>query len=142
MYWTNFILFLCNLLIYKKGSICFNIQFFMDKMKKVKKKRKLALPNVDLNPRFLNKTFPPKIWILREIRSIELMVLKKSRLYVTGCPNRPNSKIHVLKCELYTNCKNSWGTHGAMKCLSQGSLMGNLVAGWPTFPQNKVSTSD
>ena len=57
----------------------------MDKMKKVKKKRKMAknltLPHGDLNPRYLNKTFPPKIWILREIRSIELKVLKKSRLY-------------------------------------------------------------
>ena len=84
MYWTNFILFLCNLLIYKKGSICFNIQFFMDKMKKVKKKIKIAknltFPNGDLNPGFLNKTFPPKIWILREIGLIELTVLKKSRL--------------------------------------------------------------
>ena len=28
------------LIIYKKGSICFNIQFFMDKMKKVKKNGK------------------------------------------------------------------------------------------------------
>ena len=53
----------------------------MDKMKKVKKKRKMAknltLPHWDSNPRFLNKTFPPKIWILREIRSIELTVLEK-----------------------------------------------------------------
>ena len=40
VYSTNFILFLCNLLIFKKGSLCFNIQFFMDKMKKVKKKEK------------------------------------------------------------------------------------------------------
>ena len=57
----------------------------MDKMKKVKKKRKMAknltLHHWDSNPRFLNKSFPPKIWILREIRSIELTVLKKSRLY-------------------------------------------------------------
>ena len=87
MYWTNFISFLCSLLIYKKGSIYFNIQFFMDKMKMVKKKRKmvknLTLPHWDSNPRFLNKTFPPKIWILRDIRSIELMVLKKSQLYLT-----------------------------------------------------------
>ena len=56
----------------------------MDKIKKVKKKRKmvknLTLPHWDLNPEFLNKTFPPKIWILREITSIELIVLKKSRL--------------------------------------------------------------
>ena len=58
----------------------------MDKMKKVKKKRKMAknltLPHWDLNPEFLNKTFPPKIWILREITSIELTVLKKSWLYL------------------------------------------------------------
>ena len=37
----------------------------MDKMKKAKKKRKMAknltLPHWDLNPGFLNKTFPPKI---------------------------------------------------------------------------------
>ena len=39
MYFTNFILFLCNLLIYKKGSLCFDIQLFMDKMKKVKEKK-------------------------------------------------------------------------------------------------------
>ena len=49
----------------KKGSLCFNIQFFMDKIKKVKEKRKMAknltLPHGDLNPGFLNKTFPPKI---------------------------------------------------------------------------------
>ena len=73
------------MLIYKKGSLCFNIQFFMDKIKKVKKKRKMAkyltLPHGNLNPGFLNKTFPLKISILREIRSIELTVLKKSRLY-------------------------------------------------------------
>ena len=59
-------------------------RFIMDKIKKVKKKRKMAknltLPHGDLNPGFLNKTFPPKIWILREIRSIELTVLKKSWL--------------------------------------------------------------
>jgi hypothetical protein len=73
------------LLICKQGSLCFNIQFFMDKMKNAKKKRKMAkkftLPHWDLNPGFLNITFPPKIWILREIRSIELTVLKKSGLY-------------------------------------------------------------
>ena len=58
----------------------------MDKMKKVKKKRKMAknltLPHWDLNPRFLNKTFPSKIRILREIRSIELTEVKISRLYL------------------------------------------------------------
>ena len=37
------------MLVYKKGSLCFNIQFFMDKMKKVKKKRKMA-KNLTLLP--------------------------------------------------------------------------------------------
>ena len=45
--------------------------------------KKFTLLHGDLNPGFLNKTFPPKIWILREIRSIELTVLKKSRPYLT-----------------------------------------------------------
>ena len=36
--------------------------------------KNLTFPDGDLNPGFLNK-FPPKIWILREIRSIELKVL-------------------------------------------------------------------
>ena len=43
----------------------------MDKMKKVKKikmAKNLTLPHWDSNPRFLNKTFQPKIWILREIQ--------------------------------------------------------------------------
>ena len=46
------------------------------KMKWKQDKRNLTFPDGDLNPKFLNK-FPPKIWILREIRSIELKVLKK-----------------------------------------------------------------
>jgi len=54
----------------------------MDKIKKVKKKRKMAknltLPHGDPNPGFLNKTFPPKTRTLRETRSTELTVLKKS----------------------------------------------------------------
>ena len=41
---------------------------------------KFDLPNGHLNPGFLNK-FPPMIWILREIRSIKLMILKKYRPY-------------------------------------------------------------
>jgi len=72
--------------------------FFMDKMKKVKKKRKMAknltLPHWDLNPGFLNKTFSPKIWILREIGSMELTVLKKSRLYGHG-----RSLYHMTRLE-------------------------------------------
>ena len=41
----------------------------------------LTLPHWDSNPRFLNKTFPPNIWSLREIRSIQLKEVKISRLY-------------------------------------------------------------
>ena len=61
-------------------SVCVNIQFFMEN-KKMKRKRdkKMTFPNGDLNPGYLNK-FPPTIGILREIRSIELTVFKKSRL--------------------------------------------------------------
>jgi hypothetical protein len=44
--------------------------------------KNLTFPDGDLNPRFLSK-FSPTIWILREIRSIELTVLKKSRLYLS-----------------------------------------------------------
>ena len=46
--------------------------------------KKITLPDGDLNPRILNK-FLPKIWILMEIRSIELTVLKISRIY-RPCP--------------------------------------------------------
>ena len=64
----------------KKSISCVNIQFFMDniKMKRKQDKKNLTFPNGYLNPGFLNK-FPPTIWILREIRSIELTVLKQSR---------------------------------------------------------------
>ena len=48
--------------------------------------KNLTFPDGDLNPGFLNKTFPPKISILREIRSIELKVLKKSWLYCEFVP--------------------------------------------------------
>ena len=68
---------------------------FYGQNEKGKEKRRMAkkftLLRGDLNPGFLNKTFPPKIWILREIRSIELTVLKKSRLYV--CISRENAGI-------------------------------------------------
>ena len=57
----------------------------MGKIRKIKKKRKMAnnltLPHWDSNPRFLNKTFPPNIWSLREIRSIQLKEVKIARLY-------------------------------------------------------------
>ena len=75
----------------------------MDKMKKVKKKRKMAknltLPHWDSNPTFLNKTFPPKIWILRVIRPIELTVLKKSWLYgkdVAHCITLPTVYLTIF----------------------------------------------
>ena len=42
--------------------------------------KNLTFPNGDWNPGFLNK-FLPTICILREIRSLELTVLKKYRLY-------------------------------------------------------------
>ena len=58
--------------------------FIWTKWKSYEKKGKMAktltLLHWDLNPGFWNKTFPPKIWILWEIRSIELTVLKKTRL--------------------------------------------------------------
>jgi hypothetical protein len=49
-------------------------------------RKKFDLPQWDLNPGFLNK-FLPTIWILREIRSIELKVLKKSWLYYSELLN-------------------------------------------------------
>ena len=49
-------------LIYKEGSLCFNIQFFVEKMKNVKKKRKmsknLTLPSWDSNTQILEQNFP------------------------------------------------------------------------------------
>ena len=58
------------------------MQFFMNNMKmKRKNDKKITFLDGDLNPGFLNK-FPPKIWILREIRSIELAVLRISQLYL------------------------------------------------------------
>ena len=49
----------------QKGSLCFNIQFFYGQNKKGKEKKKngkkIDPPPWDLNPGFLNKTFPPKI---------------------------------------------------------------------------------
>ena len=60
----------------------------MENMKLKRKRDNIFWPSPtgnrtsDLNLGFLNK-FPPTTWILREIRSIELTVLKKSRLYST-----------------------------------------------------------
>ena len=54
---------------------------FYGQNKKGKEKKKNGKKNWDLNPGFLSKTFPPKIYILSDIRSIEMTVLKKSRLY-------------------------------------------------------------
>ena len=55
---------------------------------KKKEQNFLTFRSGDLNPGFLNK-FPPKIWILREIRFIEPGVLRTSGLYLTiffRCP--------------------------------------------------------
>ena len=62
---------------------------------KEKRTKKLTFPNGDLNPRFLNK-FPPKIWIFREIRLIELGVLRTSGLYYVYLTFRPNVKILTI----------------------------------------------
>ena len=63
----------------------------MDKMKKVKKKRKMAknltLPHWDSNPRFE---------FLREIRSIAFTVLKKSRLYY--CTKAKGLTVYNIYC--------------------------------------------
>ena len=61
MYWTNFILFLCNLLIYKKGSICFNIQFFYGQNEKDKEKekngKKIDPPPLGFEPQIFEQNF-------------------------------------------------------------------------------------
>ena len=61
---------------------------------KKKEQNFLTFWSGDLNPGFLNK-FPPKIWILREIRFIEPGVLRTSGLYMdlayTFYLNRPFS---------------------------------------------------
>ena len=72
------------MLMHTQKSLWFNIQFFMDKMKKVKKKRKMAknltLPPLGFEPQIFEKNFSAQDSNLREIRSIELTILKKSRL--------------------------------------------------------------
>ena len=64
------------------GNPLGNIQFFTGDMEIKRKQDKniLTFPNGNLNPGFLYK-FPLKIWILREIRSINLTVLKRSWFY-------------------------------------------------------------
>ena len=57
--------------------------------------KNLTFPDGDLNPGFLNK-FPPKIWILREIRSIELTVLKKSWLYKADIRSFQNNYVYLM----------------------------------------------
>jgi hypothetical protein len=65
----------------KESFMCQYLVFYGEYENEKKTGQKnLTFPEGDLNLGFLNK-FPPKIWILREIRSIELTVLKKSRLY-------------------------------------------------------------
>ena len=57
---------------------------FALRIEKYNKKDKIFFDRSgDSNPRFLSKTFPPKIWIFREIRFIELGVLRTSGLYNT-----------------------------------------------------------
>ena len=62
--------------------MCVNIQFFMENMKMKRKRDKKIWPSqTGFEPRIFEQVPAPTIWILREIRSIELPVLKKSRLY-------------------------------------------------------------
>ena len=68
---------------------------------KEKGTKKIDLPDGDLNPGFLNK-FPPKIWILREISSIELKVLKKSWLYL-GRQKTSSVIYSSLNADMYSN---------------------------------------
>ena len=68
--------------IKKKDFMCqYSVVYGEYENEKKTGQKNLTFPDVDLNPGLLNK-FPPIIWILREIRSIELTVLKKSRLYL------------------------------------------------------------
>ena len=78
--------------------------FFYGEYENEKKtgQKNLTFPNEDLNLWFLSK-FPPKIWILREIRSIEVTVLKKSWLY-GGYSFRTNLvSFRTFRCCLFPN---------------------------------------
>ena len=47
------------MLIYKKGSLCFNIQFFMDKIKKIKKNgKKMDPPPQGFELQIFEQNFP------------------------------------------------------------------------------------
>ena len=79
------ILFYFCLICYctRKVVYVFVFSFLCIKWKRQRKKekwQKIWPSYTGIQPKILNKTFLPKIWILREIRSIELTVLKKSRL--------------------------------------------------------------
>ena len=69
-----------------KEHFMFQYSFFYGEYENEKKKeqKNLTFPDGDLNPGFLNpgflSKFPPKIWILREISSIELGFLRISWL--------------------------------------------------------------
>ena len=64
--------------------MCHNSVFYWEYENEKKTGQKnLTFPNEYLNLGFLNE-FLSKIWILRESRSIELMILKKSQLYLIG----------------------------------------------------------
>ena len=71
--------------------------------------KNLTFSNGDLNPGFLNK-FPPTIWNLREIRSIELTVLKKSRLYLHVC------YVNVNKLQMVFVRKKNQDSHIRIRC--------------------------
>ena len=87
----------------------------------------------DLNPRFLNKTFPPKVWILREIRSIELTVLKKSRLYSTSQRdfNTLITRLFSVKSRFFKNRELYWSNLPQNSNLGQESFVQKSVVRIP-----------
>ena len=98
--------------------IYLNIQFFIENMKRKWDKKNLTCTNRDLNLGFLNK-FPPKILILREIRSIQLMVLKKTTLTElilnTFNPKlKGSSALPPFASYSRRPCKGGWGGGGVL----------------------------
>ena len=95
-----------------------------------------------LNSRFLNK-FPPKIWILREIRSIELSGLRISRLHFPFFLHEKNWKtktewvLNLRAVLMWQKCTdmdfNIFTTIEIWKNLLQSSEISNLFSrncGW------------
>ena len=74
----------------------------MENMKIKWDKKNWPFPTGIWNPGFLNK-FPPKIWILREIRLIELTVLKKSWLYLGYITLMHLCSLHVPSSTFWFN---------------------------------------